>query len=56
MCSEFEKDMKPQHKVNHFFKSQSISHDPQQLTGTILTEQRPNTRNKSKRRRNADDI
>ena len=23
--------MKPQHKVNHFFKSQSISHDPQQL-------------------------
>ena len=21
--------MKPQHKVNHFFKSQSISHDPQ---------------------------
>ena len=48
--------MNPQHKVNHFFKSQSISHDPQQLTGTILTKQSPNTRNKSKRRRNTDDI
>ena len=23
--------MKPQHKVNHFFKSQDITHDPQQL-------------------------
>ena len=48
--------MKPQSKDNHFFKSQSISHDPQQLTGNILTKQSPNTRNKSKRRRNADDI
>ena len=56
MCNEFEKDMKSRHKDNHFFKSQSISHDPQQLTGTILTKQPSNTSNKSKRRRNADDI
>ena len=48
--------MKPQHKDNHFFKSQDITHDPQQLTGNILSEQRPNTRNESQRRRNADDI